>query len=603
MKKTHSIRNFCIIAHVDHGKSTLADRFIERVKLVPQRNFRNQMLDSMDIEQERGITIKSQTVSLEYHARDGKTYELNLIDTPGHVDFSYEVRRAIAASEGAVLLVDAAQGMQAQTISNYYLALERDLHVIPVLNKIDLPAADIETVTGQLTHYFGFSEDEILQVSAKNGIGVENVIEQIIQRIAAPEGNPQDPLRVFVVDSHYDLYRGVILHVRIYGGILQAGMQVMMHSNRAIYKIEEVGKFKIQLMPCEALHAGEFGYICAGIKKIADVSVGDTLFSVTNKDNVEPIRGIGIIKSTVFSSIYPSDSDEYGELTTAIEKLQLNDGSLQFRKDFAAAFGPGFRCGFLGLLHLEVVQERLEREFDLNVVFTAPSVRYKLELKDKQTVFIDTPQEYPDPVRIEKSFEPYIRTTIIVPQDYLGNILQLCAERRGTQRSLNFLDAHRVELIYEIPLVEILYDFYDQLKSRSRGYASMDYEIIDYRQVELVRLDILINHEPVEALSMLVWRGSAERRARELCKSLQVLIPRHQFAIPIQGAIGGTIIARETIKAFRKDVTEKLYGGDVTRKKKLLEKQKRGKKRLKRIGNVEIPQKAFLAVLRTYHEE
>lgn len=588
---------------MDHGKSTLADRFIERVRLIPDRNFHNQMLDSMDIEKERGITIKSQTVSLVYTDEENTEYELNLIDTPGHVDFSYEVRRAIVASEGAILLVDAAQGIQAQTISNFYLAFEQNLSIIPVLNKIDLPAADVAGVTNQLVNYFGFSEEEILHVSAKAGHGVDQLIKHIIDKIPAPHGDREDEFRGFIVDSHYDIYRGVILHVRVYDGVLKAGTTIRMHNRKTNHKVEEVGKFKIKLIPCEYLSSGDFGYVCAGIKKISDVEVGDTICNASRESELIPIKGMGEVKSTVFSSIYPSDSDEYSELAGAIEKLQLNDGALNFRKDFAAAFGPGFRCGFLGLLHLEVFQERLEREFDLNVVFTAPSVRYKIVLKNSETCFVDTPQDFPDVQSIATCHEPYIRATIIAPHEYIGNVLQLCSERRGTQKSLNFLDPMRVEMVYEIPLVEILYDFYDQLKSISRGYASMDYDLIDYREVELVRLNILINYEVVEALSMLVWRGSAERRARELCKSLRTLIPRHQFAIPIQGAIGGTVIARETIKAFRKDVTEKLYGGDVTRKKKLLEKQKKGKKRLKRVGNVEIPQKAFLSVLRSYSDE
>ncbi len=600
MDQAH-IRNFCIIAHIDHGKSTLADRLIEKSKIISEREFKEQLLDTMDIERERGITIKSQAVALPYVDTDGQPYELNLVDTPGHADFSYEVSRAISSCEGAVLLIDATQGVEAQTLSNLYLALDHDLEIIPVINKIDLPGADIEGVTHQIEHDLGLPGEDVVALSAKTGQGVEKLMEALVKRIPPPVGDPKAPLKALIFDSHYDPYRGVIVHLRVFDGTLNEGETIRVWSSEEEYDVEDCGKFRIKLDKTNGLGTGEVGYLMAGIKDISEVRVGDTV-THTQRPCSEALPGFREIKPVVFSSIYPIDANEYEELVKAMEKLRLNDASLIYEKSSSIALGFGFRCGFLGLLHLEVVQARLEREFDLSVVFTAPSVHYEILLNNGETIAVESPQEFPDPGAIEESREPYIRASIITPDDYLGNLMTLCAEKRGIQKEMTYLDEKRVELIYEMPLAEVLFEFYDRLKSVSRGYASFDYEISDYRPVNLVRLDILLNSKPVDALSQLVNRENAEYRARQICKKLREEIPRQQFKIPIQGAIGRTIIARETVAALRKDVTAKCYGGDITRKRKLLEKQKEGKKRMKMVGNVELPQSAFLAVLKTSDE-
>lgn len=595
--KTKNIRNFCIIAHIDHGKSTLADRFIQRAHLVEDRLFKDQILDSMDIERERGITIKSQAVTIPYQ-RKGEEYILNLVDTPGHVDFSYEVSRAISSCEGALLLIDATQGVEAQTLSNMYMALEHNLEIIPVINKIDLPAADIEGVKRQIEHDLGLDPDSAVLVSAKTGQGMETLLEAIVDRIPPPQGNPAGPLRALIFDSHYDPFRGVVIHIRIFDGRVAPGDRIMLYSNQATYEVEETGIFRITLQRTGSLETGEVGYLLAGIKTVRDVRVGDTVTLVTNPCK-EPLPGFREAKPVVFSSIYPVDPDEYEALHQGLEKLKLNDAALVFEKDSSVALGFGFRCGFLGLLHLEVVQERLEREFGLSIVLTAPSVRYRIKLRNGEEIFVDNPVEYPDPFRIEYTEEPYIKATIITPTEFLGSVMTLCMEKRGQQVGMYYLDPKRVEILYEMPLAEVLFDFYDKLKSISKGYASFDYELIGYRRTDLVKLDILVNGKPVDALSQLVYRAHAQSRARTICKRLLDEIPRHQFKIPIQGAIGGQIIARETISPVRKDVTAKCYGGDITRKRKLLEKQKEGKKRMKMVGNVELPQSAFLSVLKS----
>ncbi|MCK4541914.1 MAG: translation elongation factor 4 [Spirochaetales bacterium] len=596
--QTERIRNFCIIAHIDHGKSTLADRFLEKAHLVTDRNFREQMLDSMDIERERGITIKSQAVTIPYKAHDGEEYSLNLVDTPGHVDFSYEVSRAISSCEGALLLVDASQGVEAQTLANMYMAIEYDLEIIPVINKIDLPSADIDMVRHQIDHDLGLDSSAAVLISAKTGQGIDELLEMIIQHIPSPQGKNEAPLKASIYDSHYDAYRGVIVHIRIFEGMIREADTIRLFSTDAAYKVEEVGLFKIGLERTRTLRTGEVGYFIAGIKRISDIRVGDT---VTEQGNpcAEALPGFKEVKPVVFSSIYPVNTDDYPELQAALDKLKLNDASLIYEKDSSMALGFGFRCGFLGLLHLEVVQERLEREFNLSIVLTSPSVRYRITMNKGDLIFLDNPVEYPDPTHILKTEEPYIQATIITPATYLGSIITLCLDKRGVQKEMIYLDEKRVEIIYEMPLAEVLFDFYDKLKSVSRGYASFDYDLIDYRPTDLVKLDILLNANVVDALSQLVFRENATSRARSVCKKLKNEIPRHQFKIPIQGTIGNTVIARETISALRKDVTAKCYGGDISRKRKLLEKQREGKKRMKMVGNVELPQAAFLAILKT----
>ncbi|WP_020612732.1 translation elongation factor 4 [Sediminispirochaeta bajacaliforniensis] len=592
------MRNFCIIAHIDHGKSTLADRFIQKAKVIDSRKFKDQFLDSMDIERERGITIKSQAITIPYQGMDGQIYELNLVDTPGHVDFSYEVSRAISACEGALLLIDASQGVEAQTFANMYMAVELDLEIIPVVNKIDLPSANIEMVKHQIDHDLGLDPDTAVLVSAKTGEGVDELLERLVELIPPPDGSEDEPLKALIFDSHYDPYRGVVVHLRLYDGIMKRGDEIKLMNNGAVYGIEEVGMFRGDLLPTESLRAGEVGYMIAGIKTISDITVGDTVTHPERPCSVAR-HGFKEVKPVVFSSIYPIDSDDYELLLSALDKLKLNDASLVYEKDSSAALGFGFRCGFLGLLHLEVIQERLEREFGLSVVFTSPSVRYRVTMKSGERFSLDNPLSFPDQVKIETIEEPYIHATIITPSDYLGPIMNLCLEKRGVQQSMTYLDEKRVEMVYEMPLAEVLYEFYDRLKSVSRGYASFDYELSDLKVTDLVRLDILVNGEIVDALSQLVFRENAAYRARIICKKLREEIPRQQFKIPIQGSVGSTIIARETISALRKDVTAKCYGGDISRKRKLLEKQKEGKKRMKMVGSVEVPQSAFLSVLKS----
>ncbi len=598
-KDSRLIRNFCIIAHIDHGKSTLADRFIDKAKLVQTRGpVKQQMLDNMDIERERGITIKSQAVTIPYVGDDGQEYILNLVDTPGHVDFSYEVSRAINSCEGALLLIDASQGVEAQTMANMYMAMEFDLEIIPVINKIDLPSADIDACLHQIENDLGLDSSMAALVSAKTGEGVDALFESIVKHVPSPTGDKKAPLRALIFDSHYDAYRGVVVHFRVFDGEIKEGEEVTLFSTGVSHTVEEVGIFKMGLSKTGSLGVGEVGYLIAGIKTIDDIRVGDTITSTSNPTK-EPLPGFKEVKPVVFSSIYPVDSNDYEQLQEALDRLKLNDASLIYEKDSSAALGFGFRCGFLGMLHLEVVQERIEREFDLSIIFTSPSVRYNVYLKDGEVLHIDNPLSYPDVMQIEYAEEPYIRAEIITPATYVGNIISLCIEKRGNQVALNYLDEKRIELIYEMPLAEVLFEFYDRLKSVSRGYASFDYQVIGYKTTDLVRLDILVNGEPVDALSQLVFKDNAAARARQVCQRLKDEIPRQMFRIALQGAIGGTIIARETINAYRKDVTAKCYGGDISRKRKLLEKQKEGKKRMKMVGNVEIPQQAFLAVLKT----
>jgi GTP-binding protein LepA len=598
MHDTSLIRNFCIIAHIDHGKSTLADRLIEKAKIIEAREYQDQILDNMDIERERGITIKSQAVTIPYHAKDGKDYILNFVDTPGHVDFSYEVSRAIYSCEGALLLVDASQGVEAQTLSNMYMALEHDLEIIPVINKIDMPAADIPAARHQIDKDLGLDSSGALLVSARFGTGVDELFEAIVQRIPPPDGKVDEPARGLIFDCHYDAYRGVIVHMRMMNGRIAPGDMARFMYNGSEYKVEETGIFKIRLEKTDELCAGDVGYIIAGIKTVSDVRVGDTVTTQANPAP-EPLPGFREVKPVVFSSIYPMDANDYDELKVAIEKLKLNDASLIYEKDSSLALGFGFRCGFLGLLHLEIVQERLERHYDQAIIMTAPSVRYKIKLQNGTEVVVDNPSDYPDPGRIESAEEPYIRAAVITPATYLGNIMSLCIEKRGVQQSMQYLDEKRVEIVFEMPLAEVLFEFYDRLKSTSRGYASFDYDVTSYKSTQLAKLDFLLNGKPVDALSMLVYEPGAYDRARIVCERLSKTISRQQFKIAVQGAIGSKVIARETINPVRKDVLAKCYGGDVTRKRKLLEKQKEGKKRMKMVGDVEVPQEAFLAVLRT----
>jgi GTP-binding protein LepA len=593
-----NIRNFSIVAHIDHGKSTLSDRLIQMTNVVLDRDFKDQILDSMDIERERGITIKSQTVCLPYTAQNNQSYSLNLIDTPGHVDFSYEVSRALASCEGALLLVDASQGVEAQTLANLYLALEHNLEIIPVINKIDLPSADIDRVKQQIEDDLGLDPETAILTSAKEGIGIEDVLEGIVNRLPPPSGDPELPLKALIFDSHYDPFRGTVVHIRVFEGSVKPKDIIKFMSNNAVYKVEEVGIFQLERAPRDKLSAGQVGYIIAGIKTVSDTRCGDT---ITLKDRPCKTRmpGFKEAKPVVFSSIYPVASDGYEELASGLEKLKLNDASLIYEKDTSVALGFGFRCGFLGLLHLEVVQERLEREYDLSLILTAPSVQYKLIMNDESTQIIDNPALYPDPTTIEHTKEPFIRAAIIIPDRYMGAVMKLCLDHRGINKTYHYLTNNRLEMVFELPLAEVIYDFYDTLKSVTQGYGSFDYEVIDFRETDLVKLDILINGERVDALSQLVHRDRSVERARRACERLRDEIPRQMFKIAIQGAIGGNIIARKTISAFRKDVTAKCYGGDVTRKRKLLEKQKKGKKRMKMVGQVMIPQSAFLSVLKS----
>jgi len=593
-----NIRNFSIIAHIDHGKSTLADRLIQHTGMIEDRNFRDQILDNMDIERERGITIKSQAVTLPYRAKDGQDYILNLIDTPGHVDFTYEVSRSLASCEGVLLLIDASQGVQAQTIANLYLAMEHNLAVIPVINKIDLLTADVDRTLEQIDGELGLDPFSHIKCSAKQGIGIEDVLKAIVERVPPPTGDPGKALSALIFDAHYDAFRGTIIHCRVFDGTVKPGDIIRFMSTGTTYKVEEVGRFALARTRKDALSAGEVGYIIAGVKTVADVRIGDT---ITGDDRPveKALPGFKEIKPVVFSSIYPISSEDYEDLAVALEKYKLNDAALVYTKDSSAALGLGFRCGFLGLLHLEIVQERLEREFDQSIILSVPSVRYRFTLKDGSVVLVDNPSNYPDPASIEKAEEPFIRATMIMPEKYLGAVMKLCTEKRGAHSTMNYLSPGRVELIYEMPLAEVLFDFYDRFKTVTQGYGSFDYDLIDYREGKLVLLDILVNGEKVDALSQIVHRDNARQRGVHACEKLKEEIPRQQFKIAIQGAIGGEIISRSTINPFRKDVTAKCYGGDITRKRKLLEKQKKGKKRMKMVGTVSIPQSAFLAVLQS----
>ena len=594
-------RNFCIVAHIDHGKSTLADRLIQKTKVVDDRVFQNQMLDNMDIERERGITIKSHAVTIPYTAKDGLLYELNFVDTPGHVDFSYEVSRAIASCEGALLIVDAAQGVESQTLSNMYLALEQNLEMVPVINKIDLPAADIPRVKKQIDHDLGLDPDLAVCISAKTGEGVDELFEAIVNQIPPPSDDESGFTKALIFDCHYDPYRGVVVHLRIFSGSIKKGDTVRFMVSESDYKVEECGIFRLGLVEKNSLECGDVGYIIAGIKTVSDVKVGDTV-TLTKNPVDKPLDGFKDVKPVVYSSIYPVDTSDYEELRESMDKLKLNDASLVFEKDSSMALGHGFRCGFLGLLHLEIVQERLERDFDQSVIFTAPSVRYLITLSNGEEKYIDNPADFPELNKIAKSEEPYIKAAIITPATYLGNVMALCTEKRGVQTNMQYLDEKRVEIFYEMPLAEVLFDFYDRLKSYTRGYASFDYELIGYRETELVKIDILINGKSVDALAQLTYKGNAVAKARNTCAQLKEEITRQQFKVAVQGAIGSQVIARETVSALRKDVLAKCYGGDITRKKKLLEKQKEGKKRMKMVGDVELPQSAFLAVLKTKEE-
>ena len=597
-KRMNHIRNFSIIAHIDHGKSTLADRMIQICGLISEREFKDQLLDSMDIERERGITIKSQTVCLPYTAEDGTKYTLNLVDTPGHVDFSYEVSRALTSCEGALLLIDASQGVEAQTLANLYLAMENDLEIIPVINKIDLPSAEPEKIADQIEEDLGLDRDLIQLCSAKTGEGVESIFKAIIDHLPHPQGNEDDNLQALIFDANYDPFRGTIISCRIFNGTIKSGDTIVFMSNNQEYKVEEVGVFEIGRKKLKELKAGQVGYIIAGVKTVQDTKPGDTI-TLKNNPATKPLPGFKEVQQVVFSSIYPISTDDYEDLAAALEKLQLNDASLTFLKDSSAALGFGFRCGFLGLLHLEVVQERLEREFNISIILTVPSVRYLFYLEDGSVVEVDNPTHYPDVSTIKSIEEPYIKATILIPEKYMGSVMTLCMERRGVNTNYHYPMPGRIEFTCELPLAEVIYDFYDRLKSITQGYGSFDYEIIDYRTSDLVKLDILVNGEVVDALSQLVHRQNARPRGLNACERLKEEIPRQMFKIAIQAAIGGNIIARTNVSALRKDVTAKCYGGDITRKRKLLEKQKAGKKRMKTVGNVDIPQSAFLSVLKS----
>ncbi|MBQ9382642.1 MAG: translation elongation factor 4 [Ruminiclostridium sp.] len=593
-----NIRNFCIIAHIDHGKSTLADRILEQTSTVAERDMEEQLLDNMELERERGITIKARAVRLNYNADDGNTYVFNLIDTPGHVDFNYEVSRSLNACEGAILIVDASQGIEAQTLANTYLAVEQDLEVVPVINKIDLISARPDEVKAEIEDVIGIPADDAPLISAKMGINIKDVMERIVTAIPAPKGDPSAPLKALIFDSYYDSYKGVIVYVRVKEGSLRAGDRIKMMATGAEFQTVEVGYMgATSLIPAAELKAGEVGYIAASIKSIGDTKVGDT---VTRCDMPadEPLAGYRSVNPMVFSGIYPADGSKYGDLRDALEKLRLNDASLTFEPESSIALGFGFRCGFLGLLHMEIIQERLEREYNLDLITTAPSVVYKIDKVSGETVYIDNPTNFPDPSEIQQAYEPMVEAHVYAPSDYVGNIMELCQQRRGVFKDMKYLDKTRVDLHYDLPLNEIVYDFFDALKSRTRGYASYDYEFRGFVPSKLVKLDILLNGDVVDALSFIVFSESAYPRARKITERLKEHIPRQLFEVPVQAAVGGKIIARETIKAMRKDVLAKCYGGDITRKKKLLEKQKEGKKRMRQLGTVEVPQEAFMAVLK-----
>lgn len=592
------LRNFSIIAHIDHGKSTLADRLLEACHAVSAREMENQLLDNMDLERERGITIKARAVKIQYKAQDGETYTLNLIDTPGHVDFNYEVSRSLAACEGAILVVDASQGVEAQTLANTYLALEHNLEIRPVINKIDLPAADPKRVKAEVENVIGLEAMDAPEISAKQGLNIEAVLEDIVKHIPAPTGDPNGPLKALIFDSQYDAYQGVVVYFRVMEGTLRKDMEVRMMASGAEYKIVEIGHLlPIGLEPCDSLSAGEVGYLTASIKNVADTQVGDTITTRQNPAK-EPLPGYRPARSMVYCGIYTEDGSKYPDLRDALEKLQLNDASLSFEPESSAALGFGFRCGFLGMLHMEIIQERLEREFDLDLITTLPSVIYRVTKTDGTEVVVDNPHNYPDPALIEEANEPYVKVSIIAPPDYVGNIMPMCQDRRAEFKDMQYLDSNLVEMHYEMPLNEIIYDFFDALKANTKGYASLDYELSGYRPSDLVKVDLLLNGDKVDALSFIAHRTKAYARARRICEKLKENIPRQLFEIPVQAAIGGKVIARETVKAMRKDVLAKCYGGDITRKKKLLEKQKEGKKKMRTLGTVQLPTEAFMAVLK-----
>ncbi|MBR4954702.1 MAG: translation elongation factor 4 [Clostridia bacterium] len=602
MMDQSKIRNFSIIAHIDHGKSTLADRLLEKCEAVSQREMTSQLLDNMDLEKERGITIKARAVRLDYKAQDGETYEFNLIDTPGHVDFNYEVSRSLAACEGAILVVDAAQGVEAQTLANTYLALENNLEILPVFNKIDLPAADPQKAKQEVEDIIGLPAMDAPEISAKQGINIEAVLEDIVANVPAPEGDPNAPLKALIFDSQYDPYVGVIVYFRVMEGTLRPGMKVKMMASGASYEVLECGYLRpLGIEPCQELSAGEVGYFTASIKTVKDTSVGDTI-TEADRPASEALPGYRPSQSMVYCGVYTEDGSKYPDLRDALEKLQLNDASLVFEPESSAALGFGFRCGFLGMLHMEVIQERLEREFNLNLITTLPSVIYEVDKTDGTLVLVDNPHNYPDPAHIVEAREPYAKVSIISPPDYVGNIMPMCQERRGEFKDMQYLDTHLVELHYRMPLNEIIYDFFDALKARTKGYASLDYAMEEYRSSDLVKVDMLLNGEQVDALSFIAHREKAYGRARRICEKLKENIPRQMFEVPIQAAIGGKVIARETVKAMRKDVLAKCYGGDITRKKKLLEKQKEGKKKMRSLGTVQMPTEAFMAVLRLDEE-
>ncbi len=596
---TKNIRNFSIIAHIDHGKSTLADRLIERTGVLTEREMKEQVLDSMELERERGITIKAQTVRLSYKAKDGELYELNLIDTPGHVDFTYEVSRSLAACEGALLVVDATQGVEAQTLANVYMALEHDLEIIPVINKVDLPSADPEKVKKEIEDAIGLDTSEAVLASAKTGIGVDDILEAIVRLIPPPAGEDDKPLRALIFDSYFDAYKGVIAHIRLMDGLIKKGMELRMMATGKVFEVTDVGCFQPAPVEVPALSAGDVGFIAGSLKNVRDVRVGDTV-TATGNPAPEPLPGYRGVTPMVYCGLYPVDSADYDNLKDALEKLQLNDAALVFEPETSVALGFGYRCGFLGLLHMDVIQERLEREYHLQLITTAPSVIYHVHTTAGEMIPVDNPAKLPPPQNIDFIEEPFVKATVIVPNDFVGAVMQVSQEKRGEYKSMDYLDTNRVMLIYHIPLSEIIYDYFDQLKSTTRGYASLDYELADYQASKLVKLDILLNGEPVDALSTIVFSEQAAYRGRMLAQKLRELIPKQMFEIPIQAAVGSKIVARENVRAYRKDVLAKCYGGDITRKRKLLEKQKEGKKRMKAVGSVEVPQEAFMAVLKIH---
>lgn len=595
--RSSTIRNFCIIAHIDHGKSTLADRILEATSSISQRDMTDQVLDSMDLERERGITIKAKAVRLIYESPGDKEYIFNLIDTPGHVDFSYEVSRSLAACEGAVLVVDASQGIEAQTLANLYLAIENDLVIIPVINKIDLPNADPDRVKRELQDVVGFSPDEFILASAKTGEGVHEILEAIVHRVPPPRGDADAPLRALIFDSHFDPYRGVIAYTRVMDGHLATGQEIKLMATDKEFEITELGVFRPEMDETQSLSAGEVGYLAAGVKNVQDMHVGDTITSAKLPAD-EPLPGYRRVRPMVFCGLYPIESSQYEDLRDALTKLRLNDASLVFEPETSVALGFGFRCGFLGLLHMDIIQERLEREFDLNLITTAPSVVYQVQMTSGERIEVDSPSKLPPTSKIQAIEEPYVQATVIVPADYIGPVMELCQERRGEYKDMEYLSESRVRLVYNLPLSEILLDFFDRLKSRTRGYASLDYDYIGHFESDLVKLDILLNDRPVDALSCMIHREKAQERGRQLVEKLREIIPRQLFDVPIQAAVGSRVISRETVRAIRKNVLQKCYGGDVSRKRKLLEKQKEGKRRMKQLGNVEIPQEAFMAVLK-----